>query len=299
MSYFTFESIGIAARINCSRCGNAMDNHRRKPRTGLCGHSICEQCFFAKYTYAKKSPADLDPPGPYYRCCAPLCNEPAFSLGTPTSSSLMVAISLLEQLKWGVNSHLIKIHNKYNAFDIMQLQNDLNNAKNDIKNKDGEILKLKFDVELAKNKMLKALEANDDTIEEKQELECTIANQRDYIASLQKRLAGLPTDEPEPSPTDLSQELDTLEAKLAYQKKREYNTDTDSSLGSLDSPAKKIKASNKRRKVSLDPPQKKGEADTPQKKEYLEPPSLAPKFSYGLDSSQSTASVQSTQENEF
>ena len=55
------------------------------------------------------------------------------------------------------NSHLIKIHNKYNAFDIMQLQNDLNNAKNDIKNRDGEILKLKFDVELAKNKMLKAL----------------------------------------------------------------------------------------------------------------------------------------------
>ena len=62
MSYFTFKSIGIAARINCSRCGNAMDNHCNKPRTGLCGHSICEQCFFAKYTYAKKSPADLDPP---------------------------------------------------------------------------------------------------------------------------------------------------------------------------------------------------------------------------------------------
>ena len=121
----------------------------------------------------------------------------------------------------------------------------------------GEILKLKFDVELAKNKMLKAIEANDDAIEEKQELECTIANQRDYIASLQKRLAGLPTDEPEPSPTDLSQELDKLEAKLAYQKKREYKTNTDSSLGSLDSPAKKIKASNKRQKVSLDPPQRK------------------------------------------
>ena len=96
----------------------------------------------------------------------------------------MVAISLLDRLKWGVNSHLIKIHNKYNAFDIMQLlQNDLNNAKNDIKNRDGEILKLKFDVELAKNKMLKALEANNDAIKEKQELECTIANQRDYIAS--------------------------------------------------------------------------------------------------------------------
>ena len=118
---------------------------------------------------------------------------------------------------------------------------------------------------------------------------------------LHHRLALFPSEMAVPGqislvfPTDLSQELDTLEAKLAYQKKREYNTDTDSSLGSLDSPAKKIKASNKRRKVSLDRPQKKGEAGTPQKKEYLEPP----KFSYGLDSSQSTTSVQSTQENEF
>ena len=42
-----------------------------------------------------------------------------------------------------------------------------------------------------------------------------------------------------------------------YQKKREYNTDTDSSLGSLDSPAKKIKVSNKRRKASLDPPKER------------------------------------------
>ena len=223
----------------------------------------------------------------------------------------MVAISLLEQLKRGVSSHLIKVHNKYNAFDIMQLQNDLGNAKNEIKNKEGEILKLKIDVELAKNKMLKAIEANDNAIEEKQELECTIANQRDYIVSLQKRLAGLPTDEPEPSPTDLSQELDNLEAKLAYQKKREYNTDTDSSLGSLDGPAKKTKASNKRRKVSLDPHPKKEDLRPPPQpepspgpKEDPKPPpqpepSPAPKFSYGLDYSLETTSTQSTQENEF
>ena len=298
MSYFTFESIGIAARINCSRCGNGMDNQRRKPRTGLCGHSICEQCFNAKYIFAKKAPADFDTPGPFYRCCAPMCNEPAFSLGTPTSSSLMIAISLLDQLKWGVNSHLIKIHDKYNAFDIMSLQNELKIAKNDIQS---QKTKLNIEIELARNKMLKALNEKDDALEEKEkalkekqaaleekeEAECRIENQRGYIGTLHKRLSGLPLDEDPPSPTDLSQQLDDLHDKLCREKKREYNTDTDSSLGSLEMPAKKVKAA-KGRKVSLDNVPKKTSEESP-----------APKFSYGLGSSQSTTSIQSTQENEF
>ena len=294
MSYFTFESIGIAARINCSRCGHAMDNQHRKPRTGLCGHSICQMCFYGKYIYAKKTPADFDPPGPYYRCCAPTCDEPAFSLATPTSSSLMVAISLLDQLKWGVNSHLIKIHDKYNAFDIMTLQHELNNTKSEMQR---QKTKLNIEVELAKNKMLKALNERDDALEQKEEAECRIANQRDYIKSLQRQLSGLPVDEEPPSPTDLSEQMDTLEAKLAQQKKREYNTDTDSSLGSLDRPAKKVKPL-KGRKVSLDnvpKEQQKVSLDNVPKEQQSE----APKFSYGLSSSQSTNSIASTQENEF
>ena len=289
-----------------------MDNHRRKPRTGLCGHSICEQCFFAKYTYCKKNPPDFDPPGPFYRCCAPTCDEPAFSLGTPTSSSLMIAISLLDQLKWGVNSHLIKIHDKYNAFDIMSLQNELKIAKNDIQT---QKTKLNIEIELARNKMLKALNAKDDALEEKEkalkekdaaleekeEAQCIIENQRGYIKTLHKRLSGLPMDEESPTPSDLSEQLDLLQSKLSRERKREYNTDTDSSLGSLDVPAKKG------RKISLDNVPKKTPEQPAKKvretreqsptKEAEESP--APKFSYGLDSSQSTTSIQSTQENEF
>ena len=196
----------------------------------------------------------------------------------------MVAISLLDQLKWGVNSHLIKIHNKYNAFDIMTLQHELSNTKSEMQR---QKTKLNIEVELAKNKMLKALNERDDALEQKEEAECTIANQRNYIQSLQKQLSGLPVDEDAPSPSDLSEQLDNLEVKLAQQKKREYNTDTDSSLGSLDRPAKKGK-SLKGRKVSLD--------NVP--KEQQEEPK-APKFSYGLSSSQSTKSIGSTQENEF
>ncbi len=286
MSYFTFESIGVAARINCSRCGEAMDNHQRKPRTGLCGHSICQLCFNAKYIYAKKTPADFDPPGPYYRCCAPTCDEPAFSLGTPTSSSLMIAISLLDQLKWAVNSHLIKIHDKYNAFDIMALQNELQVAKNEIQMQEGDFIKLNIEMEQAKNKMLKALIAKD-------EADCKIENQRNYILTLQKQLMGLPLDEVDPTPTDLSQEMASLE-KLAKQKKRHYNTDTDSSLGSLDRVTKKtrVKKRSQGRKVSLETAPKKAPGESPEE-------SQAPKFSYGLESSPSTTSIQSTQENEF
>ena len=296
MSYFTFESIGVAARINCSRCGEAMDNHQRKPRTGLCGHSICQLCFNAKYIYAKKTPADFDPPGPYYRCCAPTCDEPAFSLGTPTSSSLMIAISLLDQLKWAVNSHLIKIHDKYNAFDIMALQNELQVAKNEIQMQEGDFIKVNIEMEEAKNKMLKALIAKD-------EADCKIENQRVYIRTLQRKIMGLPEDDDEldPTPTDLSQEMASLE-KLAKQKKRHYNTDTDSSLGSLDKVTKKIRVNkrSKGRKVSLETAPKKAPEEAPKKAPGESPEeSQAPKFSYGLESSPSTTSIQSTQENEF
>ena len=298
MSYFTFESIGVVARINCSRCGQAMDNQGRKPRTGLCGHSICQMCFNAKYIYAKKTPVDFNPPGPYYRCCAPTCDEPAFSLGTPTSSSLMIAISLLDQLKWAVNSHLIKIHDKYKAFDIMALQNELQVAKNKIQMQEGDSIKLKIETEQAKNKMLKALIAKD-------EAECRIESQRVYIRSLQKQIVGLPDDELDPTPTDLSQEMESLERKVAKQKKRQYDTDTDSSLGSLDRVTKKIKVNNrpKGRKVSLEMAPKKPteEIQNPPEKAPKELPQEIgpPKFSYGLGSSQSTTSIQSTQENEF
>ncbi len=52
----------------------------------------------------------------------------------------MIAISLMDQLKWAVNSHLIKIHDKYNAFDIMALQNELQVAKNEIQMQEGDFL---------------------------------------------------------------------------------------------------------------------------------------------------------------
>ena len=203
----------------------------------------------------------------------------------------MIAISLLDQLKWAVNSHLIKIHDKYKAFDIMSLQNELRTARNEIQS---QKTKLNIEIELARNKMLKALNEKDEALEEKkkaleekEEAQCVIENQRGYIETLNKRLSGLPLDEEPPSPTDLSQQLDCLEARLACQKKREYNTDTDSSLGSLEKPAKKVKTA-KGRKVSLDKAPEKPPAESP-----------TPKFSYGLSPSQSTLSVQSTQENEF
>ena len=204
----------------------------------------------------------------------------------------MIAISLLDQLKWAVNSHLIKIHDKYKAFDIMSLQNELRTARNEIQS---QKTKLNIEIELARNKMLKALNEKDEALEEKkialeekEEAQCVIENQRSYIETLNKRLSGLPLDEEPPSPTDLSQQLDCLEAR----KKREYNTDTDSSLGSLEKPAKKVKTA-KGRKVSLDKAPEKPPAESPTAE------SPTPKFSYGLSPSQSTLSVQSTQENEF
>ena len=245
----------------------------------------------------------------------------------------MIAISLLDQLKWGVNSHLIKIHDKYKAFDIMALQNELKIAKNDIQT---QKTKLNIEIELARNKMLKALNAKDDALEEKEkalkekdaaleekeEAQCIIENQRGYIKTLHKRLSGLPMDEESPTPSDLSEQLDLLQSKPSQERKREYNTDTDSSLGSLDVTAKKAKKAKagkgrkisldnvpkktpeeskkakagKGRKISLDNVPKKMPEESPTKAVEESP---APKFSYGLDSSQSTTSIQSTQENEF
>ncbi len=90
--------------------------------------------------------------------------------------------------------------------------------------------------------------------------------------------------------------------KLAKQKKRHYNTDTDSSLGSLDKVTKKIRVNkrSKGRKVSLETAPKKAPEEAPKKASGESPEeSQAPKFSYGLESSPSTTSIQSTQENEF
>ena len=48
--------------------------------------------------------------------------------------------------------------------------------------------------------------------------------------------------------------MEQLEARMERQKKREYNTDTDSSIGSLEGPTtKKVKAGSKKpRKVSME-----------------------------------------------
>ncbi len=146
--------------------------------------------------------------------------------------------------------------------------------------------------------MLKALIAKD-------EADCKIESQRVYIRTLQRKIMGLPDDDDEldPTPTDLSQEMATLE-RAAKQKKRQYDTDTDSSLRSLGKVTKNIKV-NKRakgRKVSLETAPKKApeEFQNPSKKAPKKAPEEPPpKFSYGLESSQSTTSVQSTQENEF
>ncbi len=137
MSYFTFESIGVPARINCSCCGLGMDRHQRKPYTGICGHTICEQCYIAKYIGRDGSVPPS--PGEFYRCCAPFCDERGFKVGHSVSTSIMGALSLLEQLKWEVNRHLIKIHDKYKAFDIMSLQNELKLTKTELSSKQAEL----------------------------------------------------------------------------------------------------------------------------------------------------------------
>ncbi len=137
MSYFTFESIGVPARINCSCCGSGMDRNQRKPYTGICGHTICEQCYVAKYI--GRDGTVPPSPGEFYRCCAPFCDERGFKVGHSVSTSIMGALSLLEQLKWEVNRHLIKIHDKYKAFDIMALQNELQLKKEELSSKQTEL----------------------------------------------------------------------------------------------------------------------------------------------------------------
>ena len=137
MSYFTFESIGVPARLNCSCCGSGMDRHRRKPYTGICGHTVCEQCYIANYI--GRDGTVPPSPGEFYRCCAPFCDERGFKVGHAVSSSIMGALSLLEQLKWEVNKHLIKIHERYNASDIMALQNELQSTKKELSAKQTEL----------------------------------------------------------------------------------------------------------------------------------------------------------------
>ena len=250
MPYFTFESIGVEARINCSCCGTAMDCQRKKPRTGLCGHSICEQCYIANYIGIQ----GLRSPGEFYRCCAPLCDERGFKMGHPTSSSIMIAISLLEQLKWAVNRHLIRIHDKYKASDIMSLQHELQAAKDEIKAKNTKLFSaeqenrlLENDIRIArkelddtKKKMANELENKEQELTDekigKEIAEDALVGTKVYIKGVKKRLLGIQLPETQEGlspPGTLSQEMKELEARLLQQKKREYNSDTDSSIDSL------------------------------------------------------------------
>ena len=87
-----------------------------------------------------------------------------------------------------------------------------------------------------------------------------------------------------------------MQPKLSRERKRDYNTDTDSSLGSLDVPAKKVP----KKTPEEYPKGKKVKAVRGRKIVSLDNTRGTPyEGNGGLDSSQSTTSIQSTQENEF
>ena len=324
MSYFTFESIGVAARINCSCCGMGMDCHKRKPRTGVCGHTICDQCYIAKYIGQDWTVPPS--PGEFYRCCAPLCDERGFKIGHPASSSVMAALSLLERLKWEVNRHLIKIHDQYKAFDVMGLQHQFEKTKKKLEetNKElkdtktelfcaqqenellqGDFMRVNRDLEDTKKEMLGKLEETKKQLSDSQigkELaEDALVGVKTYMKGVRERLADIPTGKiPERSglspPGTLSQEMEQLEERMETQKKREYNTDTDSSIGSLEGPVtKKVKAGSKKpRKVSMEGVKKNNQISTVESNEEEDITS----FPYTALSDHGLTN-QSTQENEF
>ena len=96
------------------------------------------------------------------------------------------------------------------------------------------------------------------------------------MKGVRKRLADIPMgkipERSELSPLGtLSQEMEQLEARMEKQKKREYNTDTDSSIGSLEGPAmKKVKVGRKKpRKVSMEGVKINNEVPLPQRKEKI------------------------------
>ena len=127
----------------------------------------------------------------------------------------------------------------------------------------GDFMRVNRDLEDTKKEMLGKLQETEHQLSDSQigkELaEDALVGMKVYMKGVRKRLADIPMGKlpkrSELSPLGtLSQEMEQLEARMEEQKKREYNTDTDSSIGSLEGPAtKKVKAGSKKpRKVSME-----------------------------------------------
>ena len=102
---FSFlHTFGINTHFRCAGCGG---NIMKDPITGRCGHSICQECHDTKVVPNFRKYAEWHP------CIMPGCRiQESFEHEAKSSVSIIMAMNLMEELKWRTTKHIREVREK-------------------------------------------------------------------------------------------------------------------------------------------------------------------------------------------